>query len=107
MASRIPSTLKTHSIIEKSISNLDLVVFSHGHLDHFMMAATLLKDSQASVAAHILDTPQICNPWGLLNMWVSRQGQMAATGMPPANSSRDFGEGDQFRGLDLDSLGAQ
>jgi glyoxylase-like metal-dependent hydrolase (beta-lactamase superfamily II) len=30
---------------------------------------------------------------------------MAATGMPPANSSRDFGESDQFRGLDLDSLG--
>ncbi len=89
----------------RSIPDLDMMVFSHGHLDHFMMARTLLKEAKTAVAAHILDTPQICNPWGLLNMWVSRQEQMAATGMPAANSSRNFGDGDQFRGLDLESLG--
>lgn len=92
-------------LVGRSISDLDLVVFSHGHLDHFMLARTILKDARAAVAAHILDTPQICNPWGLLNMWVSRREQMAATGMPPAQSSRDFGDAEQVRGFDLESLG--
>lgn len=92
-------------LVGRSISDLDLLVFSHGHLDHFMMARTLFKDARVSVSAHILDTPHICNPWALLNMWVYRTGQMAATGMPPAMSARHFSKDDQVLGFDLESLG--
>jgi len=62
--------------------DIDLVVISHGHPDHFLLANSILSRCNASISAHIQDTPAMCNRWGLLNMWFSRQQQMAATGMP-------------------------
>ncbi len=62
--------------------DIDLIVISHGHPDHFLLANSILSQCNASISAHIQDTPAMCNPWGLLNMWFSRQQQMAATGMP-------------------------
>lgn len=70
-------------------SDIDVLVISHGHLDHFMMAPTILARSDARVAAHVIDTPGMCNPWALLHMVVSRQEQMRATGMPHADGSRE------------------
>jgi glyoxylase-like metal-dependent hydrolase (beta-lactamase superfamily II) len=89
-----------------SVSDLDLLAISHGHPDHFMMAGTILEGTRAAVSAHILDTPAICNPWGLLNLWVSRQDQMAATGMPPARRPQELVGEAMVRGLNLESLGA-
>lgn len=88
-----------------AVSDIELLAFSHGHLDHFMMAALLLKDTRAVVTAHILDTPAICNPWGLLNVWMSRQDMMEATGMPPARRPHDFMGEAALRELNLESLG--
>lgn len=72
-----------------SLSDIELLVISHGHPDHFLMANTVLDRAKASVAAHILDTPVMCNPWGMMAMWSSRQGQMKATGMPRPSSDRN------------------
>jgi glyoxylase-like metal-dependent hydrolase (beta-lactamase superfamily II) len=87
------------------ISDIDAIVISHGHPDHFLMASVALKGSKAALAAHILDTPQICNPWGLFNTWFSRQDQMKATGMPSAWTSRSSVSEEMLLGLDLDAMG--
>ncbi|MBI4966250.1 MAG: MBL fold metallo-hydrolase [Desulfomonile tiedjei] len=88
-----------------SVSDIALLAISHGHPDHFMMASSILNDTDAAVAAHILDTPAVCNPWGLLNMWVSRQDQMAATGMPAARRPEELAGEAMVRGVNLESLG--
>lgn len=72
-----------------SPSDIDVLVISHGHPDHYMMASTILARSNAPVAAHVMETPWLCNPWSLLYMWVFRQEQMRATGMPPAYNSQE------------------
>jgi len=89
-----------------SVPDIDMLAISHGHPDHFMMAGSILRDTNAKVSAHILDTPAVCNPWGLLNGWLSRQQQMAATGMPPAHTPQELVGEAAVRGLNLESLGA-
>ena len=88
-----------------SIPDIDLLLISHGHPDHFLMGNAILSRGKAVVSAHILDTPEICNPWGMLNMWISKQQQMIAVGMPPPSSPKQLLKGDQLRGFDLESLG--
>jgi glyoxylase-like metal-dependent hydrolase (beta-lactamase superfamily II) len=88
-----------------SVSDLDLLLISHGHPDHFLMARAILNQCDALVAAHILDTPGICNPWSMLYMWFSRRKQMSSTGMPPAMSPEEVIGEDLLRGLDFESLG--
>jgi glyoxylase-like metal-dependent hydrolase (beta-lactamase superfamily II) len=89
-----------------AVSDIDMLAISHGHLDHFMMAGSLLNETKAAVIAHILDTPAICNPWGLLNLWISRQDMMGATGMPPARRPHGLMGDAAMRELNLESLGA-
>jgi glyoxylase-like metal-dependent hydrolase (beta-lactamase superfamily II) len=88
-----------------SLKDVDLVVLSHGHPDHFLMGHSILKRATPAISAHILDTPQICNPWGLLSFWFSRQEQMIATGMPAPWSARGAGREQVIHGLDLDAMG--
>lgn len=66
----------------RAVGDVNQLVVSHGHRDHFLMVNSLVKHGIPSVAAHILDTPQMCSPWGILHEWLSRQDQMAATGVP-------------------------
>ena len=76
-----------------SAGDIDLIVISHGHLDHFLMADAVLSRGNAKVSAHVLDTPGICNPWGLIHHWLSRQHQIAGTGMPEAvEAKKRFGK---------------
>jgi len=65
-----------------SIKDIDLLLLSHGHLDHFMLGDKIVNESGARVSAHLLDTPEICNPWALIAGWLSRQDQIAAVGIP-------------------------
>lgn len=88
-----------------SVQDIDLVVISHGHPDHFLMGRSLLKHGKPAISAHILDTPQICNPWGLLSFWFSRQHQMAGTGMPAPWTTRGAAREELIHGLDLNSMG--
>ena len=89
----------------RSVGDIDLVVISHGHPDHFLMLQSILDGANPAIAAHILDTPEICNPWGLLSMWLSRQEQLQATGMPSAWSPRPAVRDELFRNLNLESMG--
>jgi glyoxylase-like metal-dependent hydrolase (beta-lactamase superfamily II) len=87
-----------------SVDDIDLLVISHGHLDHFLLGATLLERKDMRVAAHVLDTPSICNPWGMVSSWMARQDQIAAAGIPGAvKANRRFREamegGYGFNGL--------
>jgi glyoxylase-like metal-dependent hydrolase (beta-lactamase superfamily II) len=97
--------LEGMALAGRSLSDINHLVISHGHPDHFLMAHSILERTAASVSAHILDTSQICNPWGMLNMWISRQGQMAATGMPAPWSAKESVREHLYRGFDLDSMG--
>ena len=90
-----------------SVSDIDLLVISHGHPDHFLMASTVLSRCSAQVSSHILDTPAICNPWGMLHGWFSRVGHMRSTGMPPAKTPDQLFGDESLRGLNLESMGLQ
>ena len=65
-----------------SIKDIDLLVITHGHLDHFYMGRPIQENGRAKVLAHILDTPMITNPWGLLAGITLRRGMSQALGMP-------------------------
>jgi glyoxylase-like metal-dependent hydrolase (beta-lactamase superfamily II) len=75
----------------RSIKDIDALIISHGHPDHFLLGPSILSQAKPRVVAHILDTPQICNPWELLKFWFSRNQQMMATGMPsPGSVNQSF-----------------
>ena len=67
-----------------ALADIHGLVISHGHPDHFLMGRQILDRSGARAAAHILDTPQVGNPWSPVSNWLSRQQQAAGMGMPPA-----------------------
>ena len=64
------------------ITDIDYIVISHGHPDHYMMGKKLVEMSGARVAAHVLDTDQICNPWRMIKFFVERRPMLQAMGMP-------------------------
>ena len=78
-----------------ALEDLDLLVITHGHPDHFFMGRSVVSRSKAGVMAHILDTPMISNPWGFLSMIVSRRPRVRATGMPPppGEDPKNLGQG--------------
>ena len=81
-----------------ALEDIDLLVLTHGHWDHFMQGRAVLERSQGQVTAHLQDTPKICNPWALLLFWESRRDEARVAGMPsppPVN-----------RGM-IDHLGAE
>jgi glyoxylase-like metal-dependent hydrolase (beta-lactamase superfamily II) len=88
-----------------SPKDIELLVFTHGHPDHFLMARAILERCNASVSVHIRDTPEICNPWGMLNSWYARVRQMGATGMPAPRSMAQGEIRQELHGLNLESLG--
>lgn len=92
-------------LVGRSLEDVELLTITHGHPDHFMMGSLIVKNGRPKVAAHILDTPSMCNPWGLLNMWISRQHQMVATGMPPAKPPKGFSWNEVVLAFDYDALG--
>lgn len=108
---RLPSDLSEREFHEglalsgKAVSDIDQLVISHGHPDHFLMANSIVGHGVSSVAAHVLDTPQMCNPWGMLHAWLSRQEQMAATGMPAPWSAQESVKERLYNSLDMESLG--
>jgi len=88
-----------------SPTDIRMIFISHGHPDHFFMTNEIVRQSGAAVCAHVLDTPDICNPWAMLATWVSRQQQMKATGMPRSKSDPKLFTAETIRGFDLGSMG--
>ncbi|MBI4831520.1 MAG: MBL fold metallo-hydrolase [Candidatus Lindowbacteria bacterium] len=66
-----------------SIEDIDFLVITHGHPDHYLLGRRIVELSGAKVAAHVSDSHQICNPWGIVKMWVERRPALMAMGMPP------------------------
>ena len=75
-----------------SIEDIDMLILSHGHWDHFLMGRSILNHCRAQVAAHVLETPWICNPWMSAVFWLTRGKQLKGTGMPALNGSINFTE---------------
>ncbi len=67
-----------------AVEDIETIVISHGHPDHYLLGTSIQKLCKASVKAHILDTPLISSVWSPANRWLSRQAQITAMGMPPA-----------------------
>jgi len=65
------------------VSEIDFILLTHGHLDHFYLGRRIIDLSGAKVAAHIADSSQICNPWGMTAMWSEKMPALMAMGMPP------------------------
>ena len=84
-----------------SMADIDALVISHGHPDHFLMGSFIAKQGQPQVIAHILDAPEISSPWGMLRHWVMRRIEMGGLGAPLPRERIE----DMTRGLDLESLG--
>lgn len=67
-----------------TIDKITRLVVTHGHFDHYLLGRKLLERNRGiEVAAHLLDTDMICNPWEVLRTWVRRRPQLLALGMPP------------------------
>jgi len=66
----------------RGLEEIELLVLTHGHWDHFLMARTIIERSRAKVAVHLLDTPNVCNPWSMLLFWESRWREARLMGMP-------------------------
>jgi glyoxylase-like metal-dependent hydrolase (beta-lactamase superfamily II) len=71
-------------VARHSVEDIDLLVISHGHPDHFLLGRPVVDQSSAKVSAHVLDTSMICNPWAFLSLWISGRHQSRAMGMPSA-----------------------
>lgn len=84
-----------------SMPDIDAMVISHGHPDHFLMGTYIAGRGQPEVIAHILDAPEISSPWGMLRHWVLRRRELKGGGVPQPKERIES----MTRGLDLESLG--
>jgi glyoxylase-like metal-dependent hydrolase (beta-lactamase superfamily II) len=65
------------------IKDIDYLIISHGHPDHYLLGRKIVELSGARVAAHVSDSAQINNPWAMVKFWVERRPALMAIGMPP------------------------
>lgn len=64
------------------VRDIDFIVLTHGHFDHYLLGRKLVKMSGAKVAAHVLDSGLITNKWSLMKVWMERRPLYRAMGMP-------------------------
>ena len=64
------------------VKDIDFIVITHGHPDHYLLGNKLVEMSGAKVAAHVCDSDQICNPWSMIKFIVERRPMLQAMGMP-------------------------
>jgi glyoxylase-like metal-dependent hydrolase (beta-lactamase superfamily II) len=81
--------LKGLELARYSLKDIEILVVSHGHPDHFLMGPQILRRTNPRVVAHILDTSEICNPWAMLRQWVWNRPQLMGMGMPMPNSVKE------------------
>lgn len=62
--------------------DIDLLIITHGHPDHYMLGNMIVEKSGAKVLAHLLDTGLLYNPWGFILEEVELWPKMVITGMP-------------------------
>ena len=64
------------------VKDIDYIVLTHGHPDHYLLGEKLVEMSGAKVAAHVSDSDQVSNPWGMIKFWIERRPALMAMGMP-------------------------
>ena len=71
------------------VKDIDYIVLTHGHPDHYLLGNKLVEMSGAKVAAHVSDSDQVSNPWGMIKFWIERRPALMAMGMPmPSQGGR-------------------
>ena len=82
-----------------SLEDIEHIVITHGHPDHYLVGKTVVQGSKALVSAHVLDTDRICNPWSISKGVFEGRPRYSAMGMPtPKYSAQEYHEG-----ADMDS----
>lgn len=64
------------------VKDIDFIVLTHGHPDHYLLGNKLVEMSGAKVAVHVSDSDQVSNPWGMIKFWVERRPALMAMGLP-------------------------
>ena len=73
------------------VRDIDFIVLTHGHFDHYLLGRKLAPMSGAKVAAHALDSGLITNKWSIIKVWMERRPLHRAMGMPlPKNRTRSW-----------------
>ena len=70
-----------------SLKDIELIIITHGHPDHYFLGKTIIERSRAKVSSHVLDTDRICNPWTISRNAVNGRPRYLAMGMPRPKSS--------------------
>lgn len=89
--------------IKRPMGEIDALVITHGHLDHFLNGQAILQRSSPQVFAHILDLPVITSPWGILRQWMQRRQFFKSFGMPEQDGDKleSIFDGDEQNNIDL------
>ncbi len=64
------------------VKDIDFIVLTHGHPDHYLLGNKIIEMSGAKVAVHISDSDYVSNPYGMIKFWVERRPTLMAMGMP-------------------------
>jgi glyoxylase-like metal-dependent hydrolase (beta-lactamase superfamily II) len=64
------------------IKDIDFIVLTHPHPDHYLLGRRLVELSDAKVAAHVSGSDQVSNPFSMVKFWVERRPALMAMGMP-------------------------
>jgi glyoxylase-like metal-dependent hydrolase (beta-lactamase superfamily II) len=75
--------LSALNLVGIDIKDINYLIITHGHPDHYLLGRKVVELSGARVAAHVSDSHQISNPWAMVKFWVERRPALMAIGMPP------------------------
>jgi len=74
-----------------SLKDIEFIIITHGHPDHYLLGNTIVEKSRARVSSHVMDTDRICNPWAISKSVFEGRPRYEAFGMPlPKSSSPPF-----------------
>lgn len=85
-----------------SLEDIEHIVITHGHPDHYLMGKTVVEKNEVTVSAHVLDTDRICNPWSISKGIFEGRPRYSAMGMPvPEYSAQEYHERADVESLNL------
>ncbi|MFH1623803.1 MAG: MBL fold metallo-hydrolase [Pseudomonadota bacterium] len=85
-----------------SVKDIELIIITHGHPDHYLLGKIIVERSRARVIAHVLDTDKICNPWTISKTVIEGRPRYEAFGMPlPKSSAHEYHKEVELEALSL------
>jgi len=74
-----------------SLEDIDQIIITHGHPDHYLLGNTIVKKGKIKVSAHVMDTDRICNPWAISIRVFQGRPRYSAMGIPlPESTAQDY-----------------